>query len=85
MINREENVCPCCGQSHLLIACNKFFNLINVDERFEVIRKNGLCFRCLRFGHIGRYCTLERVTCGVDNSKGVHHRLLHGVPPGRPD
>jgi hypothetical protein len=48
------------------------------EMRFDAVRKEGLCFRCLRPGHRAITCRAQCSAC-----EGRHHALLHDAP--RPD
>ena len=49
-------VCAFCGQAHQSEVCVKLQPL-SVPERRDAIRQAGLCFRCLRAGHVARRCS----------------------------
>jgi hypothetical protein len=62
--------CEVCGRSHLTSKC---WNLVKVDhdKKVELLRKKGLCFRCLRRGHLADSCSLKCTRC-----QGNHNFLL---------
>jgi len=66
------------GAGHSLDGCLQFANM-PVAERFELVRAQGRCFRCLG-GHwreAGKACSLAR-QCGVQGCRSwAHHPLLH--------
>jgi len=67
--------CPECNGSHILQKCEKFISA-SVDERHRMIKTRGLCFRCLRPGHISSKCS-SKSSCKECNKH--HHTLLHGA------
>ena len=71
--NQTNLNCHLCQEKHDLKSCSIFKNM-TTDQRWDVAKKNRLCFRCLRRNHrIGLCTTNER--CSICNSK--HHTLLH--------
>ena len=53
-LKRKE--CPLCDlDSHKLQVCRKFKALPMADW-VEIVMKNGLCFRCLTYGHLAKEC-----------------------------
>nr|XP_029722737.1 uncharacterized protein LOC109623420 [Aedes albopictus] len=72
--------CPCCKQAHLLFQCEQFKSL-TPSQRFEFVKKHGLCINCLKGTHLARDCSSG--SCKTCAKK--HHSLLH-LPPvtGRP-
>ncbi|XP_070067073.1 uncharacterized protein [Drosophila virilis] len=49
------NHCPICNGQHAVRDCNEF-NLASPLKRWTVVKRNRLCFSCLRVGHMGRVC-----------------------------
>ncbi|CAH8607264.1 unnamed protein product [Schistosoma guineensis] len=49
---------------------------MNVKERRQEVRKRGLCYLCLRKGHIAMTCS-SGFKCDVENCKVRHNSLLH--------
>ncbi|XP_043217561.1 uncharacterized protein LOC122379413 [Amphibalanus amphitrite] len=66
-------LCPCCKEGHDLEACQKMLHK-TTSERLELVKKSGLCFGCLRYGHSSRQCR-KRKTCSKCGSR--HPTLLH--------
>ena len=58
----------CCGQ-HATQNCTKF----NLEERQELVKYQGRCFRCLGFGHRSFKCRYQSV---CENCKENHHTAL---------
>ena len=73
----KKVACHHCKQQHFLDACSEFSSLESVDERFEIVGQNGLCFRCLRPGHVGRECPRPKKQCGKNGCKSSHHSMIH--------
>ena len=67
--------CQCCHGNHNIWKCPQFKES-SVQERWQVAKTAGLCFRCLGSGHRSNACTWSRV-CGLNDCKEHHHRLLH--------
>ena len=69
-------VCGFCEQSHLAEVCPKLKPL-TFAERRDSIRQAGLCFKCLKPGHVARRCD---ATCS--GCRGHHNAVcclkLHG-------
>ncbi|KRY98050.1 hypothetical protein T11_15503, partial [Trichinella zimbabwensis] len=45
-------------------------------------RETGVCYKCLKIGHLARECRKGR-QCGVDGCRQAHHQLLHPQAPTR--
>ncbi|XP_035712907.1 uncharacterized protein LOC110856404 [Folsomia candida] len=74
--------CPCCkSNNHKLHACRDFADK-PTDERWELVKNNHLCFRCMASGHGARDCKFSR-SCGVDGCEKHHHKMLHIAAPRR--
>ncbi|XP_035902654.1 uncharacterized protein LOC118507752 isoform X1 [Anopheles stephensi] len=67
-----RKVCPVCDDQHYLANCVAFGKL-SVAEREEVVKKEGLCFSCLRQNHRIRFC---RSTTRCSQCNGRHHTML---------
>ena len=67
-----------CGEKHRLPDCIVFQSK-TLEERAEVVKKIGCCFRCLIKGHIIKDCSSKK-SCGIDGCKFKQHRLIHGAP-----
>ena len=71
----EQNNCSFCKlENHILQNCREFRALTPV-ERDTHVKKNGLCYGCLTFGHLSRDCQ-ERSKCDI--CSGRHPTCLHG-------
>ena len=74
--------CCYCRKPHLSEACTTIQGL---EDRKLALRKSGLCFVCLRRGHISRNC---RSKLGCSHCGGRHHvsvctRDTPAEPPGK--
>ena len=71
--------CEFCFQGkHLLEKCFKFQKATIMDKS-SFIKKNGICFRCLRKGHYASACLLDpSKNCEKDGCTRKHHPVLHG-------
>ena len=65
--------CVKCLKSHHLNDCEDFRRL-TLKERQQFVKKSGLCFGCLRAGHLARNCR-NRLTC--KDCKKPHPTSLH--------
>ena len=77
---RPPERCRLCKSAHSLDDCGKFAKM-SYTERLEVVKSNGLCLGCLRYGHMKRDCCGRKVcaTC-----KGFHPTSLHNTTPRAP-
>lgn len=67
------NACLCCSKNHTLDQCPQFKDATHGDK-VTLIRQKGICFGCLRVGHLSRNCE-KRLTCKICNKE--HPSLLH--------
>ena len=65
--------CICCKENHEHDTCSKF-KYIPLTERKSFIKTKGLCWGCLKLGHIRTNCK-RRKTC--TECKRVHPTCLH--------
>ena len=70
----NQKCCVCTG-NHALLKCEAFQKL-SVDERWQTVKRFGLCFRCLADNHHGETCPKSK-QCGINGCKGTHQNLLH--------
>lgn len=63
--------CAYCESSHQTADCKKFAALKFIEKQ-SVIKKLGLCFRCLVKGHIASTCEKSCELCD-----GKHHKVIH--------
>ena len=62
--------------THPVTACKRFLNL-RYCKRLELVKRKGLCLRCLCPGHMSRCCS-RKESCKVDGcSNPKHHQLLY--------
>ena len=73
----QDNKCLSCvlckGNGHSLAECRTFRSK-PVEEKQEFVRKNGLCFGCLQYGHMSKTC-MQKSTCKICQRK--HPTSLH--------
>ena len=67
--------CVVCHGPHQITSC-KNWGEASIANRWEIAKKNELCYRCLRSGHQGKNCP-ENNRCGINDCKGTHHFHLH--------
>lgn len=71
----REGPCICCdSKNHSISKCEKFLAQ-PVAQRWQLARKSGVCFRCLKRGHTTRDC--RAAECKVQGCGKPHHDLLH--------
>lgn len=68
------------SMTHDVFDCHKFKSLSN-NERFELAKTNGICFRCLKGYHPARSCNINKMcnvmTKGQGRCNRHHHPLVH--------
>lgn len=64
--------CAFCRGEHYTDQCYQIKNL-DLEARKEKVKHLGLCFQCLKPGHVSRLCTSTR-NCGW--CRGKHHRVF---------
>ena len=72
---RTRERCVVCGQPHKLFQCELYKGMQPVD-RFEIAKRNKLCYNCLLAGHVSNKCYKQSV-CTVPNCSRKHSELLH--------
>nr|XP_029713197.1 uncharacterized protein LOC115257565 [Aedes albopictus] len=72
-VQTNKESCPCCSNPHTIYKCVDFKKL-TVPERFDKVKRAGLCFNCLRPGHRTVECSSDQhcKTCSKH-----HHSFLH--------
>ncbi|KOB64721.1 polyprotein [Operophtera brumata] len=68
----QLHTCPHCEGSHSLEECKKF-RQASVTDRWVIVKKASLCFKCLRTRHWKESC--RRPPC--KQCRRWHHHLLH--------
>ena len=75
-VTREPSPkCVVCHGPHQGTSC-KNWGETSIANRWEIAKKNELCYCCLRSGHQGKNCP-EKNRCGNNDCKGTHHFHLH--------
>lgn len=69
----KEQRCGFCKENHYIYKC-KQFSKKPIEERYDFVQKNNLCFNCLVPNHSVYNCK-QRTTCQICKKK--HHSLLH--------
>ena len=78
------NVCPMCqGKGHKLEKCFKFLKL-TPEERDNFMKKEHLCFGCLRTGHRSNACR-SRMTCDTCHLRHPSCLHLQSLPAAKTD
>jgi hypothetical protein len=71
----NDGSCPFgCQTKHLLAAC-PHYQTSTVDQRWEIVKQNQRCRKCLRPHHTKDCKKTDGTTC--DKCKKNHHRSLH--------
>ncbi|KAI5734152.1 hypothetical protein M8J77_003177 [Diaphorina citri] len=72
--NESKLLCVFCGQEHYSSLCNRY---ASVESRQKLIEDKGLCYLCLREGHVKSKCyLLTRYKCYHCKRTGAHHRAI---------
>lgn len=66
--------CVSCGKGHDIERCESFLAL-SMDAKKDFVRKRGLCFGCLKWGHLSKDCPSRR-KCDVCPKR--HPTVFHG-------
>jgi hypothetical protein len=72
--NDSSSKCLFCHEAHESEKC-KVFRKADVSQRWKMVAEKKLCFFCFRH-HQLKYCKIKK-TCGINDCKLFHHRLLH--------
>ena len=79
--------CAVCHGPHQVTSWRNWGET-SIANRWEIAKKNELCYRCLRSGDRGKKCP-ENNRCGINDCRGTHHFHLHferrSNRPGRVD
>ena len=68
----------CKEQGHETLKCPEL-KLGSVDERWQLVRENRLCFNCLKPVNTFHYSSVCRQPkCSVEGCGRRHHTMLHG-------
>lgn len=71
--NLPSEACPYCEHAHSLLKCTEL-NRISQKEKVEFLKGKGMCFGCLKVGHLSKGCR-SRLTCDECGLK--HPTILH--------
>ena len=74
--------CVVCHGPHQVTLC-KNWGETSIANRWEIAKRNELCYCCLRSGHQGKNCP-ENNRCGINDCKSTHHFHLHFERPANP-
>ncbi|KAL0810381.1 hypothetical protein ABMA28_010526 [Loxostege sticticalis] len=77
----DQYKCYKCEGNHTLVNCDQFKKM-NTDERWEVVKNAGLCFKCIVSRHRRMNCRAK--PCGENECRRPHHKLLHADPTPTP-
>lgn len=64
--------CHICKGDHYTQNCENLIKA-SIDERLDIVKRNKLCFNCLRANHLIENCTASNCR----KCKAKHHTLLH--------
>lgn len=74
-----KKTCPVCEEEHFIYECKKYKEG-STDEKWDMVKKARICFKCLRSKH-------SRLNCKAPVCKQCgrwHHTTLHSdSPPGK--
>ena len=71
---QDEKCPPGCKAKHLISAC-PMYQKSTADEKWEIVKQNNRCRKCLRAHHINSCKKPDGTTC--DKCTRRHHRSLH--------
>ena len=77
----NDEICPVgCEAKHLLSVC-PVYQKSTVDQRWEIVKQNNRCRKCLRNHHTNHCTKPDGNTCNKCTRR--HHRSLHSdrIPP----
>jgi len=67
----------CQGKQHAMEKCNEMKMSLH-KEKIDFLKRNGLCYRCLKHGHLATACK-EKIKCQVCHL--FHPTVLHVFTP----
>ncbi|KAL1235274.1 Uncharacterized protein TSPI_04200 [Trichinella spiralis] len=70
-----RKACFICEEDHAIENCPKFI-CMSPKERITNVKKLGLCFLCLKKGHLATTCK-AKLRCRVEECSKRHHPLIH--------
>ncbi|XP_003373047.1 conserved hypothetical protein [Trichinella spiralis] len=70
-----RKACFICEKDHAIENCPKFIRM-SPKERITNVKKLGLCFLCLKKGHLVTTCK-AKLRCRVKECSKRHHPLIH--------
>ncbi|XP_003369740.1 zinc knuckle protein [Trichinella spiralis] len=70
-----RRACFICEEDHAIENCPKFIRM-SPKERITNVKKLGLCFLCLKKGHLATTCK-AKLRCRVKECSKRHHPLIH--------
>ena len=71
----DRKKCPICQDAHHVSRCKQYLDK-SLDQRYEFVKANRLCFNCLYLGHRIADCK-STTTCKAAGCKTKHHTTLH--------
>ncbi|XP_036346044.1 uncharacterized protein LOC118755304, partial [Rhagoletis pomonella] len=72
---RDSLACYQCSGNHMLAQCESF-KASSIQERWDLVKAQQLCFSCLRKGHSTQKCRSRR-RCNISGCQRYHNQLLH--------
>jgi hypothetical protein len=66
----------CHKDQHLTSECRDL-KRASLEDRWEWVRKSGVCMSCLEAGHMCKSCPKPTI-CQEEDCGRTHHRILHG-------
>ncbi|XP_036329696.1 uncharacterized protein LOC118741829 [Rhagoletis pomonella] len=66
--------CVACGTTDHYVALCPTFRDLSANERWQMVKKEKACYRCLKSHRKGCF---SKKTCGVNGCSKKHHPLLH--------
>ncbi|XP_036343669.1 uncharacterized protein LOC118752929, partial [Rhagoletis pomonella] len=72
---KDSLTCYQCSGNHMLPQCDAF-KASSIQERWDLVKAQQLCFSCLRKGHSTQKCRARR-RCNIRGCQRYHSQLLH--------
>ncbi|XP_056001985.1 uncharacterized protein LOC125664373 [Ostrea edulis] len=69
--------CTFCQETHTMDMCKKKYITLSLKDRYTFLKSKGLCFGCLRSGHLKSNCQ-RKLSCV--HCKKLHPSVLHVDP-----
>lgn len=80
LASTSEANCAHCQGSHLVYKCESF-NKLSTQEKWDEVKRLGLCSNCLRKGHISKFCIATNCKiCSRNHNTVLHSEKTNSAP-----